>query len=156
MFGARQTAANTYSTVGLETGVVAASPHRLVVMLFDAAIVALRNAAEQMQAGDTAAKGTSISKALSSVNAGLRASLDKTAGGEIADNLDALYAYMERRLLEANLKNQPAILEEVRTLLEGLRTAWNAIGSTPAAPEAAPPQPVQDALAPRRASFVSA
>ncbi|MDP1619631.1 MAG: flagellar export chaperone FliS, partial [bacterium] len=84
-----------------------------------------------------------------------RASLDKTAGGEIAVSLDALYEYMSNRLLMANLNNDPATLEEVSNLLSQLRDAWEAIGS-PAS--AAPVQTisVQDPFMPRANSFVRA
>ena len=82
-----------------------------------------------MKNGETAAKGRAISQAIAIIDSGLRASLDKTAGGEIAVSLDALYEYMSNRLLIANLNNDPAILEEVSNLLSQLREAWEAIGS---------------------------
>jgi flagellar protein FliS len=151
MYGAKQSGASAYSKVGLETGVIAASPHKLIVMLFDGAIVAIRKAAEQMAAGDIAAKGKSISHALMIIDSGLRASLNKEGGGEIAANLDALYEYMARQLLTANLQNKRELLDEVQRLLLDLRTSWEAIGTAaPAAPAApARPQPAYDALAPR-------
>jgi flagellar protein FliS len=136
MFGSRQSGANAYATVGVETGVAAASPHKLIVMLFEGAMVAVSSALHHMRAGDIAAKGKAISQAISIIDNGLRASLDKKVGGEIALNLDALYEYMSNRLLIANLKNQPQTLEEVHQLLKGLKDAWDAIA--PAAPGTAP------------------
>jgi flagellar secretion chaperone FliS len=127
MFGSSFNGANAYAQVGMETGVVAASPHRLIVMLFDGAIIALQTATRQMQESNIPAKGKSISKAIAIIDGGLRASLDKNAGGEIADNLDSLYEYMSKQLLMANLKNDPAILEEVLKLLVDLKGAWCAI-----------------------------
>jgi hypothetical protein len=62
MFGAKQGGVAAYAKVGLETGVLAASPHKLIVMLFDGALQALRNAREQMKAGDIPAKGKSIAR----------------------------------------------------------------------------------------------
>lgn len=141
MFGSRQSGANAYAAVGVETGVVAASPHKLIVMLFDGALVAVASAISQMKAGNIPAKGQSISKAILIIDSGLRASLDKKVGGEIAEGLDSLYEYMCNRLLLANLKNQPEVLEEVHRLLAELRGAWNAIGSTPQA-GGAPAAPV--------------
>ncbi|WGG53396.1 flagellar export chaperone FliS [Rugamonas sp. DEMB1] len=132
MFGSRQTGVNAYAKVGMETGVVAASPHKLIVMLFDGAVVALNQALLGMRGNDIEAKGKSISKAIMIIDSGLRASLDKKAGGEIAEGLDSLYEYMSARLLTANLKNDTGIVEEVRRLLTELRDAWNAIGDTPA------------------------
>lgn len=127
MFGSSRNGASAYATVGVETGVAAASPHKLVVMLFEGAMVAVASAIQHMQAGDIANKGKSISKAISIIDDGLRASLDKKVGGEIALNLDALYEYMSSRLLIANLRNQPQVLEEVYQLLKGLKSSWEEI-----------------------------
>jgi flagellar protein FliS len=119
---------NAYANVGLETGIASASPHKLIVMLYDGALVALLSAKTNLAANNIAAKGTAISKAITIIDNGLRASLDKTAGGEIAANLDALYDYMSRRLLHANLKNDVPAIDEVHRLLADLREAWVAIG----------------------------
>ena len=125
--------ANAYAKVGIETGVASASPHKLTAMLFDGATMALVSAIQQMKAGDIPAKGKSISHAILIIDSGLRASLDKTLGGEIAENLDALYEYMSHQLLLANLHNQPERLEEVHGLLSDLKATWNAIGVTASA-----------------------
>lgn len=151
MFGQAQSGVNAYAKVGIETGVAAASPHKLIVMLFEAALVALATATQQMKQGNVPAKGAAISKAILIIDSGLRAALDKKAGGEIAESLDALYEYMCNRLLLANLKNQPEMLEEVHRLLSELKGAWDAIGTTAA-------QPVVPAvpMANRPSTFVSA
>lgn len=133
MFGSMQRGVNAYAKVGLETGVESASPHKLIVMLYDGALVSVLSALTHMKAGNIAAKGTAISKAITIIDNGLRAALDKKAGGEIAAGLESLYEYMSARLLQANLNNQPELLEEVHKLLSDLREAWNAI-----APKAAP------------------
>ena len=141
MFGSSKSGANAYSNVGIETGVTAASPHKLIVMLFDGAMVALLAAQQAMKDGNVPAKGKSISKAISIIDQGLRASLDKKVGGAIAINLDALYEYMSGRLVSANLNNQPEILQEVYALLFELKTAWDAIGKEePIASPLVPPQ----------------
>lgn len=132
MFGSRHTGVHAYANVGMETGVVAASPHKLIVMLFDGALVALSAALNGMRSGNIAEKGKSISKAIMIIDSGLRAALDKKAGGDIAEGLDSLYEYMSGRLVTANITNDPAILEEVQRLLIELRDAWNAIADTPA------------------------
>lgn len=128
MFGAMQFGASTYARVGVETGVVAATPHQLIMMLFDGARVALGDALKHMAAGNIAAKGQAVSKAIAIVENGLRASLDKSVGGDIAANLDALYVYMGERMVIGNLNNDAAMLEEVRQLLDELKSAWVAIG----------------------------
>ncbi len=158
MFGSSQSGANAYATVGTETGVAAASPHELIVMLFDGAIVSLKSAIQLMNAGDIPGKGSAISKAILIIDGGLRASLNKTAGGQIAINLDSLYEYMSLQLLQANLKNRLELLHEVLALLEDLRSSWNAIGPSalPAATSIPKPPPMYDALSPRSTTFTSA
>lgn len=156
MFGSMKSGANAYAKVGVETGVLAASPHKLIVMLFDGALVAVAMGIQHMKAHEIEKKGLAISKAIMIIDSGLRASLDKKVGGEIAENLDALYVYMSQRLMMANLKNQPEILEEVHTLLKDLKSAWDAIGSNAHTAAPAVNMPAYDALAPRVSSFVSA
>ncbi|MEG0882681.1 MAG: flagellar export chaperone FliS [Janthinobacterium sp.] len=133
MFGTQQRGVNAYAKVGLETGIGSASPHKLIVMLYDGALVAVLSAQMHMKSGNVPEKGKSISKAIQIIDNGLRASLDKDVGGQIAEGLDALYEYMSARLLAANIHNDLALLEEVQRLLTDLRETWNAIGSTPAA-----------------------
>ncbi len=143
MFGSNKSGANAYAHVGVETGVLAANPHKLIVMLFEGAMLAVNTAVRHMETGDIAAKGKSISKAIAIIENGLRASLDRKAGGEIAANLDALYEYMGNRLVRANLDNQVEMLHEVNRLLGELKGAWEAIGNqagaVPAAATAAAP-----------------
>ena len=131
MFGSPQRGVNAYAKVGLETGIAAASPHKLIVMLYDGAIVAILNGMTHMKAGNIEEKGKAISKAIQIIDNGLRASLDREVGGEIARNLDSLYEYMSSRLLTANLQNSTDILEEVRGLLADLRDTWKQIGDEP-------------------------
>jgi len=161
MFGTLNSGANAYAKVGVETGVFAASPHKLIVMLFEGALVAVSNATSQMKAGNIAGKGQSISRAISIIESGLRASLDKNAGGGIAGNLDALYEYMCNRLLQANLNNQPEMLDEVHGLLKDLKQAWESIGATEIvapdpAPAAAPLASAYDSLTPQSSRLVKA
>lgn len=118
--------ASQYKQVGAQTGVESATPHRLIQMLLEGALEKINLAKGYMQRGDVALKGTHISWAISIID-GLRMSLDKEAGGEIAANLDALYDYMGRRLVEANLNNDPAILAEISGLLLEIKSAWDAI-----------------------------
>lgn len=121
-------ALNAYSKVAVEAGVITASPHRLIAMLFEGAIIAVTTAKLQMQRKDIAAKGLAISKAIAIIDEGLKVSLDDKAGGELAQNLKALYEYMCQRLLMANLKNEIEPLDEVSRLLNELNDAWCAIG----------------------------
>lgn len=131
MYTLAQRNANAYTSVGIETGVIAASPHQLVAMLYEGALLAVLTASQQMKAGNISGKGQSISKAINIIDNGLRASLDKQLGGAVAENLESLYDYLSRRLLMANLKNEPEILDEVNGLLLDLKSSWDAIGSAP-------------------------
>jgi len=123
-------AAQTYARVGLETGVSAANPHRLVLMLFDGAICAVIDAERHLVDGRIAEKGLAISRAISIVNDGLSASLNQAQGGKIAGYLLELYDYMCRRLLHANLRNDRGAMLEVVQLLGELRSSWAAIGTS--------------------------
>jgi flagellar protein FliS len=135
MFGTAQRAINAYTNVGLETGVAAADPHKLVLMLYEGALLALVEARQHMARHEIAAKGQALSKAVMIIDNGLKASLDIEAGGELGERLAALYDYMSERLLQANLHNRPELIDEVSRLLTELRGAWEEI--RPAAPQAA-------------------
>lgn len=132
MFSSKYRSAETYSKVGLETGIPEASPHKLIMMLFDGAALALSDAMAGMKAGDLKKKGESISWAIDIISQGLQASLNLEKGGELADRLYALYDYMCTRLLHANARNDLAALEEVNRLLEDIRGAWAEIADDPA------------------------
>lgn len=129
--------AKAYQRVDKDSGVAAADPHRLVLMLFDGALEAIRLAESHVAAGRIADKGQALGKAVRIVEEGLKASLDRTAGGELATQLASLYDYASLRLLQAHLRNNHAGLAEVTTLLSGLREAWVRIGNGASAPAAA-------------------
>jgi flagellar protein FliS len=128
MFGLNKSGANVYSQMSMETGVLAASPNKLTIMLYEGAITACRSAIDHMQHKDIQHKGEMLSKAILIIESGLRLSLDKKVGGEIAESLDNLYAYMSHRLTVANIRNQPDMVNEVIKLLVELKSAWEAIG----------------------------
>ncbi|MEQ1602938.1 MAG: flagellar export chaperone FliS [Methylophilaceae bacterium] len=132
MFGMNKRGVHEYTKVGMETGVIAANPHGLVVMLYDGAVAACHSGLVHMQKNEIAEKGKALSKAIMIIESGLRISLDKNAGGDIANSLDALYAYMVERLYAAHLKNKPEHVQEVIKLLADLRSAWAAIAQNPA------------------------
>lgn len=127
MFGMTSKPTAAYAQVGIETGVMSADPHKLILMLFDGAKAALIAARAGIEQGNIAEKGLSISKAIDIINNGLKASLDMTAGGDLAEKLAALYDYMCQRLLWANLKNDVATLDEISRLLAELHDAWASI-----------------------------
>lgn len=132
MFTATHSPSQAYTRVGVETGVMAANPHKLVLMLFDGALMSLGMARHAMQEGKIAAKGEAISRTIDIVANGLKASLDFDTGADLAPRLGALYDYMCERLLHANLRNDKAALNEVTGLLQELRGAWEEIARDPA------------------------
>jgi flagellar protein FliS len=130
-------ALNAYGQNNLEIEVEQASPHKLILMLFEGGLKALAMAKLHIQHHEVGPKGAAISKAIAIIEEGLRSSLDKERGGELAANLDSLYDYMSFRLLEANIRNDLDALEEVRTLMTQLRDAWAAIDKPTATPDEA-------------------
>jgi flagellar protein FliS len=121
------TASKAYARVGVESGVLAADPHKLISMLYQGALLAIASAKNAMMRKDIAAKGAAISKAITIINEGLLASLDKDVGGDLAHNLASLYDYMGRRLLTANMNDDKSALDEVAHLLNDLKGAWENI-----------------------------
>lgn len=121
-------AANAYRQVGVQSGVDGANPHQLIQMLFDGLLQALNEARGAMQRGEMETKGRLIGKAVRILDEGLKAALNPQQGGEIAQNLRALYEYCVSRLTLANLRNDPALLEEVVVLIEPVAQSWAAIG----------------------------
>jgi flagellar protein FliS len=115
-----------YHSLGMKTSVEDATPHRLIQMLMDGALDKIAAARGFMERGEISQKGAHISWAISIID-GLRVSLDKSVGGEIAQNLDDLYNYMMTRLTEANLKNDTNYLNEVSGLLRQIKGAWDAM-----------------------------
>ena len=129
----RRNPAAAYTAIGLETGVPGADPHKLVLMLFEGALVSIATARNNMQQRNIAEKGAAVSQAINIIINGLKASIDAKAGGELADKLDALYDYMANRLLFANLNNNVAALDEVSRLLSEIKSSWEEIANDPAA-----------------------
>jgi flagellar protein FliS len=127
MFGSRMNPANAYAELGRQSDVNTASPHRLIVLLFEGAESAINVAKVHAERGDIAARGSSISKAIDIISNGLKVSLDVNHGGELALRLSALYDYMVSRLLWANMKNDTQALQEVLSLLGEIHEAWNQI-----------------------------
>ena len=131
MFGTQNI--NQYKKISIETGVEAANPIELIIMLYDGAIVSCYSAIPYVQKNDYPNKSHHIFKAIRIIQSGLRMSLDKQVGGQMAETLDALYIYMNNLLIKANIENDTAPIQEVINLLKELRSAWDAIKYTEAA-----------------------
>jgi flagellar secretion chaperone FliS len=124
-------AMSQYQQVNTGAAVESASPHRLVQMLMEGCLQRLAEARGAMKRADSAAKGVAIGKAVT-ILGGLQDSLNKEVAGALPQQLDALYEYMQKRLLEANLKNNEALLDEVAGLMRTVKEGWDGI-SQPAA-----------------------
>ena len=123
---AMQNALDQYKQVGVQSGIESASPHRLIQMLMAGALEKIAAAKGFMARGEVGPKGEQIGWAISIID-GLRVSLDKNVGGDLVDNLDALYEYMGQQLLAANLENDTDKLDEVAGLMHEIKAGWDGI-----------------------------
>jgi flagellar protein FliS len=121
-----QRALSQYQKVNSEAAVEGASPHKLIQMLMQGCLQRIAEAKGAIQRGEVAIKGEAIGKAINIV-AGLQASLNKEVGGVLSQQLDALYDYMQRRLMEANLKASNEMLDEVAQLMRSVKEGWDGI-----------------------------
>jgi flagellar protein FliS len=122
-----QSALGSYRANGATLAAEHADPHRLIDMLMERALSRLATARGHMQRQDSHGRGEHISGAMAIIT-GLQSFLDHGQGGALAGNLDALYDYMGRRLVQANMRNELGPLEEVIGLLKEIRGAWQDIG----------------------------
>jgi flagellar secretion chaperone FliS len=125
--------AQAYKSIGIETAVSGASSHQLVSLLFDTLQQQLLSAKSAMLAGDIQNKGRAISRVVRILEEGLKAGLDMPRGGELAGNLQSLYNYCIFKSTEANLRNDPAMIEEVISLIDPVADAWKQMGEQLAA-----------------------
>lgn len=113
-----------YQQVSVDSAVMGASPHRLVQMLMEGALEQIAVAKTGLKRNEVALKSRGIGRAIDIIG-GLQGSLNKEAGGEIAENLDNLYDYMVRRLFSANAQNDESILDEVTNLMLEIKMGWD-------------------------------
>ena len=121
-----RTALGAYKVTKNQSAIDDASPHQLITMLLEGALERVASASGAMGRGEIAVSGESIGKAIGIIDS-LRVSLDRDQGGQIADNLSALYDYMTRRLLEANATKDADMLGEVAGLLREIKVAWDQV-----------------------------
>lgn len=117
------TALKQYKSVDLRAAVEMASPQELITLLFDGALSALAKAKGSMERNDISGRTSQLNKA-NDIILGLKDFLDHEKGGEIAANLDALYDYMVRTLLQANRTNDLDKVQEVMALLLEVKSGW--------------------------------
>jgi flagellar protein FliS len=116
--------ASAYERINVETHMHTLDQHTLVSMLLDGVLSAVTAARGALARNDIPAKCTSISKAVRILEEGLMTALDREHGGEVAANLEAVYDYALRRLIQANVANDDAMLQEVTRLIEPIAQGW--------------------------------
>ncbi|MCH1492312.1 MAG: flagellar export chaperone FliS [Luminiphilus sp.] len=119
-------AMSAYSNTQVHSGIMDASPHKLTAMLLGGAVDRLNVARGAIAKGDVAQRGEMLGKAIS-ILAQLQADLDMEKGGDIAQNLEALYDYMIRQLVEVNRQNDSTKLDEVLALVNEIKAGWDGI-----------------------------
>jgi len=121
-------AASAYKRVSVQTSVDGASPHQLVVLLYEALLASLPKAARAIQAQDVQSKSYEIGRSVRILEEGLLSGLNTQDGGEVAVNLRSLYAYCIQCLTRANVSNDAQKVAEVIALIEPVAQAWSQIG----------------------------
>ena len=119
-------AIEAYKDTKVQTAIDDATPHQLVKLLLDGALERIALASGAMARGDIALTGEAIGKSISILD-NLRVSLDHEQGGAVAANLEQLYDYMTRRLLEASAAKDAELLAEVMSLVKEIRSAWEEV-----------------------------
>jgi len=113
-----------------KTSVETARDIELVIMCYEKAIQALIQAQSHYERDEFEQKAEKVQKALDIITH-LQNYLDFGKGGQIARNLDALYTYMYKRILEVDIKHEPEGFCDVIKIMNELKGAWEEIGSRP-------------------------
>ncbi len=120
--------AESYGSVQVVTGVATADNIQLIQMLFDGLTESLSSAKGHIQNNAIEEKSKALSRA-GRIVVGLQGALDFERGGELAQNLNELYAYVTRRLFHVNAYNDLAVLDEVQSLIQDIAQAWQTLPS---------------------------
>ncbi|WP_396439851.1 flagellar export chaperone FliS [Limnohabitans sp.] len=121
-------AAQSYGSVQVVTGVATADNVQLIQMLFDGLAESLASARGHIQNNAIEDKSKALSRA-GRIVVGLQGALDFERGGELAQNLNELYAYITRRLFHVNAYNDLTVLDEVQSLIKDITEAWKTLPS---------------------------
>ncbi len=123
--------ANAYKRVSVESSVSEASPHKLVEMLFEGLLNNVGSAAAALERGDIKAKCQHVNIAVRILDEGLKGALNLKEGGDLAANLNGVYGYCVNQLTLANVRNDVALLQEVRNVIMPIADAWKQIALDP-------------------------
>lgn len=118
--------AKQYQRVNVTSEVLDADPHRLIQLLMEAALTRMSQAKGAIERNDMPTKANLLGR-VTEILGTLQASLNFQQGGDVANNLERLYEYMTRRLLEATSRNDVAMIDEVMGLLLEVKQGWDGI-----------------------------
>ncbi len=130
-------AVGAYQRIKVQTSMHTIDQHQLVSLLYEGVLGCIATARGALARGDVHAKCSNIAKAIRIIEEGLITALDRVDGGQLADNLGALYDYCVRRLITANAKNDDAMLQEVMRLIEPIAMGWNEMKKNSTLPQVA-------------------
>ena len=119
--------ADAYRRIGVETSMHTIDQHQIIVLLYDGFLREIARARGALARQDVPAKCDAITRALRILEEGLITGLNLVEGGDIAQNLSALYNYCVNQLVLANARNDDALLQEVYGLIDSVAQGWNAI-----------------------------
>ncbi|WP_300428416.1 flagellar export chaperone FliS [Thalassolituus sp.] len=121
-----QSGASQYQKVNVTSEVLDADPHRLIQLLMEAALTRMAQAKGAIQRKDMEEKARLLGR-VNEIIQTLQSSLDHNQGGDLAGNLDRLYDYMIRRIIEASSHNDTDMIDEVMGLMLEIKTGWDGI-----------------------------
>lgn len=121
---------NLYEKIGVETEVMQASQHRQIQMLFDRCLQLIKLSTHYIELNDITNKCNTISKAMDIVNYlnSILQSHDEQSK-KMSDSLSAIYQYVDRQLLMANLKNDTKYLDEAYDKMSKIKSGWDEVGA---------------------------
>tara|TARA_B100000787_G_C16116589_1_gene260628 strand:+ start:148 stop:555 length:408 start_codon:yes stop_codon:yes gene_type:complete len=120
------TALSQYGKIKNDAQTMYASPHQLMLMLFDGALEAMSVTIAAIKVNNYELRSKQNTRAITIIN-GMRECLDMEAGGELADNLYSLYQYMAQELFRANFKNDYETIRNIQSMLKDIRGSWEKI-----------------------------
>tara|TARA_B100000768_G_scaffold126281_1_gene116912 strand:- start:543 stop:965 length:423 start_codon:yes stop_codon:yes gene_type:complete len=115
-----------YGQIKNDTQTTYASPHQLMLMLFDGAIEAMSITIGAIQNNNFELRSKQSTRSISIIN-GMRECLDMETGGDLANNLYSLYSYMAKELFRASFKNDADTVQNIQTMLKDIRESWEKI-----------------------------
>ena len=119
-------ALSQYGKIKDDTQTMYASPHQLMLMLFDGALEAMSLTIAAIRNKNFELRSKQNTRSITIIN-GMRECLDMDTGGELADNLYSLYEYMAQELFRASFKNDAETVRNIQTMLKDIRGSWEKI-----------------------------